>query len=91
MKSTKPEWHNEDQIEAAARDWLHRDGWRVTPRSAFTGPDIRAVDPKGRPWVFEVKGFPPTFQKRDGSAKTRNTIRAQRRVWFIEALEARFS
>ena len=38
MKATAPEWHNEGQVEAAARNWLHRSGWHVTPRNILTGP-----------------------------------------------------
>ncbi len=86
MESVRPEWHNEHRIEAMMRSQLEQHGWKVTIRSAQSGADIQAVDPYGRHWVFEAKGYPSTFKKGDGSAKSRNSILSQRRVWFIEAL-----
>lgn len=86
MKPTRPEWHNEDQIEATLRGWLEGHGWRVQDRTRKTGEDISAEDPNGTPWLFEVKGYPATFYKKDGTTKPRSTVRTQRRTWFVEAL-----
>lgn len=36
--------------------------------------------------MLEVKGYPATFYKKDGSPKQPGTIRTQRRTWFVEAL-----
>ncbi len=85
-KPIKTEWHNEDRIEAAFREWLTRHGWQVESRSAPTGADIAAIDSKGQRWVIEVKGYPSTYFKRDGSPKSARSIRTQRRIWFIEGL-----
>jgi hypothetical protein len=68
------------------RDWLEAHGWSVETRLSQTGPDISAVDPNGTTWLFEVKGYPATFRKKDGSTKSRNIVMTQRGVWFIEAL-----
>lgn len=86
MKPVQPEWHNEDQIEAKLRRWLKEHDWEVLHRTGQTGEDIRAVDPKGTHWMLEVKGYPATFYKKDGSPKRPETIRTQRRTWFVEAL-----
>lgn len=86
MKPVQQEWHNEDLIEEAARRWLETCGWKVDVRSSIVGADILAVDPKGRNWIFEVKGYPSTYYKNNGAPKSRQTIMTQRRVWFIEAL-----
>lgn len=40
----------------------------------------------GLAWIFEVKGYPATFYKKDGAIKRSSTVRTQRRTWFIEAL-----
>lgn len=47
--------------------------------------DVYALDPKGRKWVFEVKGYPSTYMKQDGSIKSRSSIMSQRRVWITQA------
>lgn len=86
MKPTQPEWHNEDQIEAQLRRWLKEHDWEVLDRVGQGGEDIHAVDLKGTHWMFEVKGYPATFYKKDGSPKRPGTIRTQRRTWFVEAL-----
>ena len=87
MSAIKPEWHNEDLLEAAAGAWLLRNDWTVTPRGTPSRPDIRAADANGRSWICEVKGFPATFQKRDGLPKSRNTIRTQRHTFAYDAVE----
>jgi hypothetical protein len=86
MKPVNAEWHNEDRIETAFRAWLLSNRWQVPARPSQTGTDITATDPHGAAWLFEVKGYPATFYKGDGSAKPKSSIRNQRRVWFIEAL-----
>ena len=86
MKPVKPEWHNEDKIEASMRLWLERHGWKVDVRASQFGVDISALDPNERTWMFEVKGYPSTFQKRDGIEKSRNTISTQRQVWLVESV-----
>jgi hypothetical protein len=86
MKPVKPEWHNEDQVETKFRRWLENHGWHVQLRPGLTGSDICATDSRGISWVFEVKGYPGTFQKRDGASKSRNIIVSQRRTWLIEGL-----
>jgi len=86
MKPVKPEWHNEDQIEAAIRTWLSSHGWQVQNRYEQSGADISAIDQQNARWLFEVKGYPATYMKRDGSTKSESSKRTQRRTWFIEAL-----
>ncbi|THJ11078.1 MAG: hypothetical protein CAF43_009640 [Nitrospira sp. CG24C] len=86
MRPAQPEWHNEDQIETALRKWLKEHNWDVLHRSSQTGEDIHAVSPNGTHWILEVKGYPATFYKKDGSPKRSTTIKTQRRTWFIEAL-----
>lgn len=86
MKPVKPEWHNEDQIEAAVRTWLSSNGWQVQSRHEQSGADISAVDQRNAHWLFEVKGYPATYKKLDGVTKSESSKRAQRRTWFIEAL-----
>jgi len=86
MKPVKPEWHNEDQIEAAVRTWLASHGWQVQSRHEQSGADVSAVDQHKTRWLFEVKGYPATDRKRDGVAKSEGSKRAQRRTWFISAL-----
>jgi len=86
MKPVKPEWHNEDQIEAALRTWLSSTGWQVKNRYEQSGADISAIAPRSVRWLFEVKGYPSTTKKRDGAVKSEGSKRAQRRTWFISAL-----
>lgn len=86
MRPAQPEWHNEDQIEATLRKWLKERDWEVLDRVGQTGEDIQAISPNGTNWILEVKGYPATFYKKDGSPKRSATIRTQRRTWFIEAL-----
>lgn len=86
MKPVKPEWHNEDQIEAAVRTWLVSQGWQVQSRYEQSGADISAIDQHNARWLFEVKGYPATHNKFDGVAKSEGSKRSQRRIWFIEAL-----
>lgn len=85
-RPVRPEWHNEDRIESAMRNWLTGHGWQVQPRIGNQGADIQAFDLKGTLWLFEVKGYPATFMKKDGTLKSQSSIRTQRCVWFIEAL-----
>ncbi len=40
MKTAHPEWHNEDRVEAATREWLQRHGWELDARVERGGADI---------------------------------------------------
>jgi hypothetical protein len=86
MKPIKPEWHNEDQIEANIRSWLKLHGWEVQSRDVQSGADISAIDRHDARWIFEVKGYPATYKKLDGALKSERSKAAQRRIWFIEGL-----
>jgi hypothetical protein len=86
MMPAQPEWHNEDQIELRLRAWLKAHDWEVLNRTSHSGEDIHAVDQKNKHWMLEVKGYPGTFYRKDGSRKSPRTIQTQRRTWFIEAL-----